>query len=115
MNLKNFKKILDKIKKDPNSWDQSNWHCGTSHCFAGHCQIEMGQPINANLARRDGREFLEISNKEAFLLFSGEATIKEFENFLRDGGYDADGYDVDGYDVDGYDVEGLDKYNKPRK
>lgn len=87
MNKENFKLILDKIKKDPNSWDQNEWHstCGTKHCFAGHCQIEMGRSINADTVREDAAEFLEIPPTESWVLFDVENTIEDFEDILTRG------------------------------
>ena len=132
MNKENFKKVLDKIKKYPDSWDQGEWHCGTSHCFAGHCQIEAGNPISNELARRDAREFLEISNNEATFIFDSDRSIEDFEDILlgavdvrdddgynmqgfnRSGynrrGYDSEGYSSNGRDWGGYDRKGYDRY-----
>ena len=134
MNKENFKKVLDKIKKDPESWDQTVYHCDTAHCFAGHCQIEMGVDTIDVHARRDARIFLNISLRDSIYLFNGSRTIKDFEEVLIGTQYDKNGYDKDGYnvhgfmehgyymfrdmpyqrDLTGYDSDGLDKNNKPK-
>ena len=132
MNKENFKKVLDKIKKNPDSWDQGEWHSesGTAHCFAGHCQIEMGRPVDLNTVRRDARIFLSISYQDAFDIFESSRTIKDFENMLtgsyiffggnhfsyikyNEDGYNRYGRDKDGFDRVGFDRDGLDKDYKP--
>ncbi len=36
-------KVMLKISKDPDAWNQSEWICSTSACFAGHALIESGR------------------------------------------------------------------------
>ena len=110
MNVKNFKLVLDKIKSDPEHWQQSDWHCGTKHCFAGWAQILSGKPANNDTVRHDARIFLDLDSVTADYCFAYDATIKRLESVL-DG---RDGYDRAGYDRDGYDRDGLDKNNKPK-
>lgn len=39
--------VLNHIKTNPETWDQSNWRCGTNYCFAGHAAILGGwRPVN---------------------------------------------------------------------
>jgi hypothetical protein len=116
MNVENYKKVLDKIKGDPDSWKQSSWHCGTKHCFFGHAQIESGKPAVDDTVRRDARLFLQLGYADANYLSAPERTMGDFEDFLeidRDGygraGYDRDGYNRAGYDRDGYDRAGYDR------
>lgn len=40
-------KVLNHIKTNPETWDQSNWRCGTNYCFAGHAAILGGwRPVD---------------------------------------------------------------------
>ena len=105
MNKKHFKKILKKIKKYPESWNQRSYHCGTAHCIAGHAQIEMGKPPLDRDARSDAREYLDLSFAEADYIFAIPRTIEDFDKFLKTGNfYDKSNYDDAGYDIDGFDV-----------
>lgn len=125
MNIKNYKKVLKKIKAHPETWDQRLWHCGTAHCFGGHAQIFSGREANDCTIRFDARIWLNISLHQADYLFDMDRTIEDFEGVLKNGFYCIDGYDLDGFDVNGfdrygydrhgYDLDGLDKNNKPRK
>jgi hypothetical protein len=116
MNVANYKRVLDKIKGDPDSWKQSSWHCGTQHCFFGHAQIEAGKFANDWTVRRDARLFLQLGYADANYLSATERTIADFEEFIEHdrAGYDRDGYDRDGYNRDGYDRAGYDRdgYNR---
>ncbi len=124
LNKENFQAVLDRIKANPCSWDQSKWHCGTTHCFAGHAQIMAGKPIDDATVRRDARMYLGLKQCDASVLFRSDATIEDFEEFLRTEGYDEQGFDCAGYNRegygiqgfhrDGYDTDGLDINNKPR-
>ena len=129
MNEEHYKHVLDKIKKNPKTWNQLHWHCKTTHCFFGHAQIEAGKAPNDDTVRRDAREYLELTAAEATWLASPKRTLADFESFLAEGwyrdGYNRDGYDRAGYnrygynrygyDRDGYDIDGLDRNFKPRK
>jgi hypothetical protein len=108
MNKENVKKVLDAIKANPESWDQTQWHCGSSHCFAGHAQLMSGNPQDSRTTRRDARAFLDMSRVDADWAFAGHRTLDELKELLSDG-YDRDGYDRDGYDRDGYDRDGYDR------
>ena len=140
LNRENLKLVLDHIKADPDTWDQTNWHseCGTKHCFAGWAQILSGKPLSLGTVRRDARIFLGLAKPEADYLFAGSRTLEDFEMVLTKGlyahagynhdgydhagydrvgfnrdGYDRDGYDREGYDYAGYDRDGLDANNNP--
>lgn len=109
MNRINFKRVLDAIKADPDSWNQSVWHCGTVHCFAGHAQILAGHPVSPAKTRWQAIEFLEIDDYESDYLFNGRRTLEDFEHALAKGCFDESGYDREGYDASGFDREGLDR------
>lgn len=119
MNKKNFRKVLDHIKKHPETWNQESWHCGSSHCLFGWAQIMSGcDEVDFN-ARTDGRAFFEISQKDAVWLSRSGRTIEDFEYFLENESqileYDYEGYDQYGYDRDGYDSDGFNRNNQRRK
>lgn len=118
MNLENFKKVVDHIKANPDTWYQGSWHsegsewgCGTAHCLAGHCQVTfMGLPADDATARRDGRIYLDLTALEADCLFDEDRTLPGFEKVLQRGGlYDSRDLDLDGFDSDGFDRVGLDR------
>ncbi len=120
MNIKNYKKVLKKIKAHPETWDQKMWHCNTVHCFGGHAQILSGRKANDSTIRFDARIWLNISLDESNYLFDLDRTIEDFEAVLKNGfycidDYDRDGFDRNGFDRYGYDLDGLDKNNKPKK
>jgi len=35
-----LRRTINRIKDNPQHWDQRFWHCKTSHCFAGFAQLE---------------------------------------------------------------------------
>ena len=121
-NIENCKLVLQKIKENPDQWNQGDWHCGTSHCFAGWAQILAGKEANDGTARRDARIFLGLNRHEADYYFSAYRTLDDLETVVEDGynraGYDCDcynragynraGYDCDGYNRDGYNRAGYD-------
>ena len=114
MNKENYDKVLAVIEANPQSWNQKTWHCGTQHCFAGHAQILAGKEPNDDTVRRDARQFLELTQNEAWYLFNGRRTLEDFKNYYcgniyNRAGYDSDGYDREGYNCDGYDREGYDR------
>ena len=124
MNKKHYKKVLDLIISNPESWDQTKWHCETSHCFAGHAQNLWRNQIchgyiGTEIVRQEARLYVGLTKFEADYLFSVYRTFKDFQEFLEK--YDdptfiyyVDGYNKDGYDKDGYDDDGLDFYLNPR-
>jgi len=111
MNEKNFKKILNKIKKYPENWNQKEWHCGTQHCIAGHAQLAMKRKENNGTAKLDAREYFELSKIEASFLFDARRKIEDFETFLHTGNC----CNMDEFNDDGYDTDGLDINNKRKK
>jgi len=91
MNKHNFKLVLDTIKANPESWDQTQWHCGTTHCFAGHAQILAGYTCTQSLAGdrqavikvvKDAEKFLGVTEKEGYWLFMSRRKMEDFEKFL---------------------------------
>jgi len=136
MNKTHFKKILNKIKADPDNWNQETWHCGTKHCIAGHAQIEMGRfdtdsqledtlensetrahafYKNENTVKNDAREYLQMSYNHSKWLFSGIRTIEDFDEYYKrnglvlDDGFNIDGFDKKGFNRAGYNKNGFDK------
>ena len=111
MNRENFKRVLDTIKANPDSWNQKVWHtdCGTAHCFAGHAQLLAGHMRTSEHARNHAMDFLEITTPESDYLFDHMRTLADFESVFEDGFYGESGYDKDGFDRNGYDDEGYDR------
>ena len=97
-NIENCKLVLQKIKENPDQWDQGSWHCGSSHCFAGWAQILAGKEADSDAARRDARIFLGLTKYEADYYFDADRTLEDLETVLEDG----------------YDSDGLDRNNNPR-
>jgi hypothetical protein len=84
MNIKNCKKVLNHIKKHPETWDQGLYHCTTRCCFAGHAQIFSGNKFsNSHAVLIDAMCYLDITIEEANYLFSPKRTIEDFDNFLK--------------------------------
>lgn len=104
-NLPLFDKVLDKIKTEPETWDQSSWayrtSCGTAFCFAGHV-VSMTMPDNAyfnfgigvetDAVVIDGRRLsirdvaqheLGLDETDASALFSGGNTLETIE-YIRE-------------------------------
>lgn len=122
-NIENCKLVLQKIKENPDQWNQGSWHCGTSHCFAGWAQILSGKEANNDTVRRDARIFLGLTRDDADYYFSPSRTLEDLETVVEDGydrngydraGYNRDGLDRTGYGRAGYDRDGLDRNNNPR-
>lgn len=131
MNVENYERVLEQIIEHPETWNQWGWHtryyyqCATSHCIGGWGQVLSGRPANSDFARRDAREFFDISSPQADYLFSPARTLDELKSFPEDL---ASGQLVEqrlirpylphekwfGFNDDGYDLDGLDIYNKPR-
>lgn len=105
MNTERLKAIIDEIKANPHTWDQFCYHlvtnCGTAHCIAGHAQLHMrtGNITRAQLtgtgciidgkehgAYYDGREWLDLSARQAAYLFEVIRTMGEIEQFCQNGG-----------------------------
>lgn len=83
MHITRFKTILNRIKSNPECWNQKTWHCGTSHCFAGHAQIDSGNEINTWYAYNNAQEWLNLTEPECEYLFNTTNTIEDFEVFLK--------------------------------
>ncbi len=49
---KRMRKIIDRIRRSPESWHQQQFHCGTKHCIAGHAQIDL---FNSKRKQRSGK------------------------------------------------------------
>lgn len=115
MNKENFELVLNKIKTDPDQWDQGRWHCGTVHCFTGWAQTLSTGKEDIGTIRTDVMVFLDISSKDFDYLSSLKRTLLDFQEYLNlDGRYDSGGYDIEGYDRDGYNLDGYsrDGYNR---
>ncbi len=94
-----YTKVLEKIKGNPQEWDQSNW-CGTSCCFAGHAAVLSGYTQQAPDSSgyvsmlvidptTDDKKFVDevaemqlgLSEPQKDWLFSCGRTIEDFESF----------------------------------
>lgn len=101
--------ILEKIRLDPDSWDQSNWArltgCGTSYCFAGWACVLSGYrmdwtdicSVTLFLIDEDYREqhgdrrpisntaceLLGLGPKEADALFAGSNSLDDLETMVK--------------------------------
>lgn len=106
MNRELFSKILDRIKADPETWNQKAWacrkpDCGTAYCFAGHIAADMGFRVKdtGGCFDRDGhyagyvadiaREALDITEDEDEWLFAQSRTLADFERVREFGSVEA--------------------------
>ena len=63
MNAVNFKRVLDAIHANPDSWRQDRWHCGTQHCFAGQAQLLAAEDgMRPNIAQEIAK-LIELDDK----------------------------------------------------
>lgn len=86
MNRENFKRVLDTIRANPESWNQHLWHseCGTAHCFAGHAEILSGvRSDEFSHVFEIAQEWLGLTDKEASYIFKSSRTMEDFEEFYR--------------------------------
>lgn len=91
-----LRKIIAKIKKDPDCWNQYHWHCGTAHCIAGHCQIGAGkydsETYNVDLyddrmkVRSDAKEYLGLNREQTSYLFCMDITLRQIIRFEKTNG-----------------------------
>ena len=88
-----LRKIIAKIKKHPECWDQEVYHndCGASHCIAGHCQIEAGKYIRGaylseTQTRYDATRYLSLTNYQQNYLFKSKRTLSQIEAFEKSNG-----------------------------
>lgn len=75
MNFKNYCRVLARIEKHPEQWNQRVW-CGTPCCLAGHAKVmfrRVGFPLDA------GAKVLELNFIEACWLFEGDRTLEDFQ------------------------------------
>lgn len=89
MNIRNFERVLDIIKKDPDNWNQHTWHCGTKHCLAGWAQVLKNHwskdadnwhlVVDTESTVVDANEFLRV--KENFL-YTSDRKMEDFEFVL---------------------------------
>ena len=83
MHITRFKTILNRIKSNPECWNQKIWHFGTSHCFAGHAQIDSGNEIDTWNAYNNAKQWLNLTESECDYIFNKSTTIENFEVFLK--------------------------------
>lgn len=83
MNKKNFKKVLDQIRKHPETWNQETWHCDTNHCFFGWAQMLSKGREDDEVIRAEGMEFLGLSRLEADYLAEADRVFEDFQKFYE--------------------------------
>ncbi len=87
MNLDLYQRVLDQIKANPETWDQSLWHgsCWTKHCFAGWAEILSGQTPEKYYfgTRSRAARALKISVSQAEYLFHADRTLADFAVYLE--------------------------------
>ena len=106
MNAELALKVLNKIKANPQTWNQEFWAtrsmCGTVYCFAGHVvlevyptatpclcedQIRTGQFTVDGGRRMDYSEeaakLLGISDEDAAELFNSMNSLKDIEDYIN--------------------------------
>lgn len=86
MNRENFKRVLDTIRANPESWNQWDWHseCGTAHCFAGHAEILSGVRSDEFFYKTTfeiAKKWLGLTEREASYIFRSNRTMEDFEDF----------------------------------
>lgn len=69
--------IVGRIYQRPETWSQDVWHCGTRHCVAGHAQNDMRGYACTGIAYSDGKEWLQLTEREAQWLFYGDPSLEE--------------------------------------
>jgi hypothetical protein len=86
-NVALLKQTLERIKNNPETWDQANW-CGTAQCFAGWAVTLAGMRANIlretvavddmpnELATAVGPDVEEISVREAAVIALGIADVE---------------------------------------
>lgn len=77
LNLPLFDKVLDKIKTEPESWDQEHWaisnSCGTAFCFAGHvANLTMGEKDQILWAHGEDRDSASVLTVNGEPMLIGE-------------------------------------------
>lgn len=103
-NIELLDKALKIIEEHPEHWNQSHWHCGTSHCLAGHIYLIIHElPYDCGSINNDedcplddydddvlentywdAKKALNISTKDADMLFDGENTLDDLKRMRDD-------------------------------
>ena len=85
---------LQKIKDNPQHWNQGHWHCGTTHCFAGFVEcLLLGIPFDEEQEEESGLDSelteprairaLGISYLDADVLFYANNTLEDLEEMVQ--------------------------------
>lgn len=73
-NIDLMQDVLDHIKANPATWNQSMWRCGTKYCFAGHAALMSGwKPVQGD----------EVAQWEVRGFRSKEEALAQYEANLR--------------------------------
>lgn len=84
---------IQRIKADPDSWDQTAWHqitpCGTSHCYAGHIDVLLGPKAVEEILQADHECYCEdpglVHDVQGFLGLSDRqwSLIADLDNSIE--------------------------------